>query len=308
MVRGINKSSIFEDDQDRARFVERLGQIVIEAKCSIYAWVLMSNHVHILFKSGRRDISWVMRRLLTWYAQHYNHRHNRSGHLFENRYKSILCDEDNYLLALVRYIHLNPIRATVVKNMEELEEYAWSGHQAIMGKIVYGWMDRDRVLAEFGKAERKSVEGYRRFVKEGMREGRNPTLTGGGLVRSAGGWSQVLALRRQGDKGEADERILGSGVFVEAVMREAEERQLRQTRLRRRRKSIEEIIREESKKWGVSSEELKKGSRRRQVSRARVEIAVRCKEELGLSGAEIARHLGVNTTSINRPLGRRNTG
>jgi hypothetical protein len=196
----------------------------------------------------------------------------------------------------------------VVKNMEELEEYAWSGHQAIMGKIVYGWMDRDRVLAEFGKAERKSVEGYRRFVKEGMREGRNPTLTGGGLVRSAGGWSQVLALRRQGDKGEADERILGSGVFVEAVMREAEERQLRQTRLRRRRKSIEEIIREESKKWGVSSEELKKGSRRRQVSRARVEIAVRCKEELGLSGAEIARHLGVNTTSINRPLGRRNTG
>jgi putative transposase len=191
--------------------------------------------------------------------------------------------------------------------MEESEEYPWSGHQAIIGKIAYDWMDRDRVLAEFGKTGRKALKGYRRFIQEGMRGGRNPALTGGGLVRSVGGWSRVLALRRHGDKEEADERILGSGEFVQTVMREAEERQLRQTRLRRRGKDIEEIIREEREKGRVSSEEVMKGSRRRQVSRARVEIAGRCKDELGLSGAEIARHLGVNTTSINRALGKRNT-
>jgi hypothetical protein len=99
--------------------------------------------------------------------------------------------------------------------------------------------------------------------------------------------------------------ILGSGEFVQAVLREAEERQLRQTRLRRRGKGIQDIIREESEKRRVNSEELMKGSRRRQVSKARVEIAARCKEELGLSGAEIAHHLGVNTTSINRALAKR---
>lgn len=116
--------------------------------------------------------------------------------------------------------------------------------------------------------------------------------------------SQVLALRGHGDKEEADERILGSGDFVRGVIREADERQLRQTRLRRRGKGIQEIIREGSERRRVNSDEVMKGSRRRPVSQARVEIAVRCKEELGLSGEEIARHLGVNTTSINRALGK----
>ena len=120
MVRGINKGNIFDDDEDKSRFLERLGQNVLEGKCFVYAWVLMDNHVHILFESGKSGISAVMRKQLTWYAQYYNRRHNRSGHLFENRYKSILCDEDTYLLALVRYIHLNPLRAKLVRTIEVL--------------------------------------------------------------------------------------------------------------------------------------------------------------------------------------------
>src|SRR4030043_68130 len=128
MVRGINKSAIFKDDQDKTMFLERLGQNVIEGKCSVYAWVLMGSHVHLLFKSGQQGISAVMRRQLTWYAQYFNRRHRRSGHLFENRYKSILCEEENYLLALIRYIHLNPVRAKVLQTVGELEKYRWSGH------------------------------------------------------------------------------------------------------------------------------------------------------------------------------------
>jgi len=102
MVRGINRADIFEDDKDRVRFLERLGQNVTEGKCSIFAWVLMDNHIHLLFKSGSYGISTVMRKLLTWYAQYFNRRHNRTGHLFQNRYKSILCDEESYLLTLIR--------------------------------------------------------------------------------------------------------------------------------------------------------------------------------------------------------------
>jgi putative transposase len=304
MVRGINRSPIFADDQDKARFLERLGENVIAGKCSVYAWVLMDNHVHLLFKSGTRGISAVMRKLLTWYAQYFNRRHNRTGHLFQNRYKSILCDEGSYLLALVRYIHLNPVRAKMVKTIEELDRFPWSGHRAIMGKAKHPWMDIDTVLSDFGETKRRATAAYRRFVLEAFGAGRDPALTGGGLVRSQGGWSRVLALQRTGQKHEADERILGSGEFVHAVMREAEDRQLRQTKLRRLGKGIADIIREECRKRGVSEQELRQGSRRQKVSRTRAVIALRCKEEIGCSGAEIARNLGVNTTSINRAVER----
>lgn len=304
MVRGINKTAIFVDAQDKARFLERLGENVTEGKCSIYAWVLMDNHVHLLFKSGKHGISAVMRKLLTWYAQYFNRRHNRTGHLFQNRYKSILCDEENYLLALIRYIHLNPVRAQIVSTIEELDRYPWSGHGTIIGKSKHPWMDIDTVLSQFGAKKRRAISEYRRFVKEELGSGRNPELTGGGLIRSQGGWSRVLALQRSGHKEESDERILGTGDFVHAIMREAEERQLRQTKLRRRGKGIGDIIREECRKRGVNEQELTRGSRRRKVSQARAVIALRCREEVGCSGAEIARHLGVNTTSINRAVER----
>ena len=145
---------------------------------------------------------------------------------------------------------------------------------------------------------------YYRFVQDGLGEGRRPELTGGGLIRSQGGGSQVLALRSKVEKELSDERILGSGEFVERILQEAEERQLRQMKFRQKGKSIEDIIQQECGKRKVSEQELRKGSRRAQVSEVRAAIAYRSKEELGISGAEIARHLGVNTSSINRVLAR----
>lgn len=90
MVRGINKSAIFDDDRDRTEFLNRLGENISAAQATIYAWVLMTNHVHLLFKSGKQGISAVMRKQLTWYAQYYNRRHRRTGHLFENRVRKIV--------------------------------------------------------------------------------------------------------------------------------------------------------------------------------------------------------------------------
>jgi len=304
MVRGINRSAIFEDDQDRSRFLARLGQNILQTQCSLYAWVLMETHIHLLVRSGQQGISALMRKLLTWYAQYYNRRHQRTGHLFENRYKSILCEEENYLLVLVRYIHLNPIRAKLVRTMGELDRYPWSGHRMVIGKDEYPWMDRAYILGQFASTKRKAIGAYHRFVQDGLDEGRRPELTGGGLIRSQGGWSQVLALRSKGEKESSDERILGSGEFVDQILQEAEERLLRQMRFRRKGKSIEDIIREECGKRKVSEKELRKGSRRTLVSEVRAAIAHRSKEELGVSGAEIARHLGVNTSSINRALAK----
>jgi putative transposase len=304
MLRGINRSPIFLDDQDRRQFLDRLGREVMEGKCFVYAWVLMETHVHILFKSGQHGISTVMRRLLTWYAQYFNRRHGRRGHLFENRYKSILCDEDTYLLALVRYIHLNPVRRGIVSTLEDLNRYSWSGHSAIMGKKGYPWMDADYVLARFGKRSGAARRGYLRFVEEGMATGRVPELTGGGLVRSLGGWSRVVALRREGQGEESDERILGDGDFVEGVLQEVGEKQLRQLKVRRRGVTVGDIIKEECARGGVNVGELIQGVRRSPVSGVRALIAHRCMEEMGLPAAEIARRLGVTTSTIIRAVER----
>ncbi len=304
MVRGIDKSKIFKDDQDKAKFLERLGQNVLEADCSVYAWVLMDNHVHLLFRSGRQGISAVMRKLLTWYAQYFNRRHRRTGHLFQNRYKSILCEEEAYLLALVRYIHLNPVRGNIIQTLEELDRYPWSGHQSVIGKADYGWMGVHDILKEFGTRKRKAIAAYRQFVREGLGQKHDPTFSGGGLVRSHSGWSQVLSQRRKQEKDEYDERILGSGDFVHAVLKDAEEKQLRQVKLRRTGLTIGRIVKQEIEKSKISVKELEAGSRRQVVSDTRATVARRAVEELGLSCAEIARHLGVCTSSISRVVGK----
>jgi REP element-mobilizing transposase RayT len=305
MIRGIDKTDIFRDDQDRNLFLDRLGLTLGEGNSTVYAWALMKNHVHVLFKSGRDGISGVMRRLLTWYAQYFNRRHTRTGHLFENRYKSILCDEDNYLLALVRYIHLNPVRAGIVKTIEELDQYPWSGHRTIIGKAKLPWMDIDGVLSQFGETRRKAINEYRRFLQEGVGQGTVKELTGGGLLRSQGGWSQVLALRRRGQKEDFDQRILGGGEFVNQILKEAEERHLRQLKHTRAGKTIRQIIEEECRKSGINPLELRGGGRRRLISGTRAAIAVRGREELGLSAAAIARQVGVSTSAITKAIERK---
>ena len=196
------------------------------------------------------------------------------------------------------------MRAGMVKIIEKLDLYPWSGHSAVMNKRECPWMDTDYVLLQFNDTTRRARNAYRRFVQEGIGMGRRPELIGGGLVRSLGGWSQVESARRKGQKTEYDERILGSGDFVTAIFKEAEEKQIRQLKLRRSVRTISDITREECKQNKVSAEELKRGTRRRKASEVRMTIARRSRNELGLSGAEIARHLGVNTSSINRALAR----
>jgi len=119
IVRGIERRKIFYDDADRDAFVNRLGQVLIETQTDCFAWALIPNHVHLLLRTGLTPIATVMRRLLTGYAVQFNRRHRRHGHIFQNRYKSILCQEDPYLKELVRYIHLNPLRAGLSRIFHE---------------------------------------------------------------------------------------------------------------------------------------------------------------------------------------------
>jgi REP element-mobilizing transposase RayT len=224
IVRGIERRTIVDDDKDRENFVNRMGSIALDTETSIYAWALMTNHAHILLRSSAAGLPTFMRRFLSGYAISYNRRHRRYGHLFQNRYKSIVCEEDHYFKELVRYIHLNPLRAGLVENLAKLDRYKWCGHSVIMNRYQNQWQDRRYVLKWFGHKERDAKKSYMEFVKKGIAVGKRPDLTGGGLIRSMGGWSIVKAMRYSGNKEESDARILGSGEFVSELIKRAEEK------------------------------------------------------------------------------------
>jgi REP element-mobilizing transposase RayT len=175
MARGIEGSLIFRNDSDRDDFLSRLGELTREAEARCLAWALMGNHFHLLMKTGKEPLARGMQRLQTGYALSYNRRHRRQGHLFQNRYKSILCQEDPYLLELVRYIHLNPVRAKTVATLDELDRYAYSGHSAILGVCQNDWQDTQGVLRLFGQRESTARRRYHRFVEKGIAAGKGAT-------------------------------------------------------------------------------------------------------------------------------------
>jgi len=222
--------------------------------------------------------------------------------LFQNRYKSIVCEEDPYLLELVRYIHLNPLRASVVRDLSELDRYPWSGHRVLLGREKNGWQDRKYVLRQFRPREKEAIRTYRRFMEEGKELGRRPELVGGGLIRSLGGWSEVLSLRGQAGKVEYDARILGGGDFVSDILREADQRVKRYLPAREKGALKERLIKEMCKKEEVGEGELRLGGKARRVSRVRSKIAGRLSREYGIPLAEIARDLGVCTSAIGKAV------
>ena len=206
IARGIERKAIFRDDRDRDNFLERLGNNLMESRTPCYAWALLRNHFHLLLRSGATPISTVMRRVLTGYAVDFNRRHHRQGHLFQNRFKSILCQEDQYLLELVRYIHLNPLRAGIIGGLKSLGRYLYCGHSRLLGKGESNWQDTDYILRLFAKTVSTARRRYLKFVGEGVAQGRRPDLMGGGLIRSVGGWSAVKAMRKMGAYQKGDER------------------------------------------------------------------------------------------------------
>jgi len=240
-----------------------------------------------------------MKKLLTGYVVNFNLRHKRTGHLFQNRYKSIICEDDPYLLELTRYIHLNPVRAGMVGGLEELNHYRWAGHSAILGRVERKWQDIGTVLGYFGRG-REAVKKYEQFVREGLSQGRRPELVGGGLIRSAGGWSQVLSLKRRGIKVASDGRILGGEGFMERLLSEAEEREKETLRLFRRVPELATLVRKIVKGEGMEESELRSGMRNKRVVKGRRVFCQLAVGKLGYPGAEVARFLGVTTSSVNR--------
>ena len=298
IARGIERTAIFTDDSDRHHFIDRLGTILRETQSSCFAWALIPNHFHLLLKTGQVPIATVMRRLMTGYAITFNRRHRRSGHLFQNRYKSILCQEDSYLLELVRYIHLNPLRAKIVADIKVLNKYPFCGHSVIMGKVKNTWQDVKGVLRFFDERIGVARRSYRAFVQKGIAQGKRKDLTGGGLIRSSGGWTAVKAMRRAQIFQKADERILGNGDFVEQVLSATEEQMEQKYALLASGIDVDKIAQRVSELVEVDvSAMMAKGKEPWRV-KARSLLCYWAVREVGITMAELSRRLKISLSGV----------
>jgi REP element-mobilizing transposase RayT len=298
IVRGIERRRIFSDDKDRDNFVDRLGDIVTETETFCFGWALIPNHAHLVLRTGKTSLSTVMRRLLTGYAVSYNRRHRRHGQLFQNRYKSILCQEDTYLLELVRYIHLNALRAKTVKNLKELDKYPYSGHSALMGKVSRDFQDTEYVLKLFGKKVSAARRGYRTYLAKGVEQGRRPDLMGGGLIRSAGGWSEVKAMRRAQSRMKGDERILGDGEFAQSVLDAAKEQYEERYRLQAQGYDLDKVAKRVSTLLGIKPAQVWAPGKHPLTVKARSLLCYWAVRELGITATEVSKRLGVSQPSV----------
>jgi REP-associated tyrosine transposase len=193
------------------------------------------------------------------------------------------------------------LRAGLVKDIKDLNRNLWSGHSALTGKVKREWQNSKYVLSFFGSSS-TSRKNYLQYVKKAINQGHRPELVGGGLIRSMGGWSEVLASRRRGKRDVADQRILGDGDFVKLVISDLDDIVKKNLRLSGQRIDIKTLAERISKRYNVSIGELQSGGRRSVVVQARYAMSWIGVRELGYSGADIARYLGATNSCVTRIL------
>src|SRR5437870_3244227 len=265
ITRGNNRRVIFDCPDDYHKFLSLLAVQKSRLPFFLYAYCLMSNHVHLLIERQTDSISRIMHRVLTGYSQYYNRRYRRSGHLLQGRHKAILCQTDQYLSELVRYIHLNPVRAKIVRKPEN---YQYSSHRCYTGEEANGLVDVDPVLRHFGGKKKLAREMYRQFVLAGIKLGHRPEFY-------------------RADEG----RILGSEEFVDATIhRIGETGSARKTRNKRGvtalpRFDAEVLISAVEKVCGLDREEF--------CSSGKSAVRVMAKEALILVGSKAGASLKV---------------
>jgi REP element-mobilizing transposase RayT len=300
IIRGIERRKIFRSDYDRDNFVDRLSVLVPETSIDCFAWAMLDNHVHLLLRTGATPISIFMSRLLTGYAGWFNRKYKRHGQLFQNRYKSILCQEDPYLKELVRYIHLNPLRAGLVTALNALDSFPWCGHSALMGKSEQPWQHLDYVYRLFSDRKKEARKKYREFVEHGISEGKRPDLTGGGLLRSIGGWTGLKGLRKTGIRVKGDERILGDSDFVEAALASSKEAFEERYFLKARGIDFDQVVMRVAEVMKLTPDQVTAYGKSPETVQARSLLCFWAHRKLGMTTIEIARRLKISQPAASR--------
>ncbi|WP_428776596.1 transposase [Vibrio sp.] len=298
MGRGLERRRILSTDTDKQDFIIRLGNGLSETGTQCLAWAIMDNHYHLLLRVGITPLSDLMRKLVGGYATHYNRRHGRVGYVFQNRYKSILCDEELYLLELVRYIHLNPVRAKIINSLPTLDSYPWTGHAVLLGNLQQDWQHTKDVLARFHQRLTTARNLYRQFITQGLNTATEVDFNGGGLIRSYGGWQSLEWARKEHEQKIGDERILGDSDFVQQALTQDSLRIEARSQLIREGWDLEMLIHSVCAYFQVEPADVTQKGRRNGLSFAKSVICYLGSKELYLSSTVISARLNIGQSAV----------
>lgn len=296
IVRGIDRCPIFHDDADRTDFLDRLAGVATAPHLAVYAWSLMTTHAHLLLRTGSAPLSRSLQSLLGGYAIAFNTRHRRVGYLFQGRFKSILVDADSYLLELVRYIHLNPLRAGIVCDLETLDQYPWTGHAVLLGRHARSWQDTEFVLRQFATTPGPARRAYRAFIAAALAQP-TPDLDGGGLRRSRGAWLRLERLARGRERWAFDERILGGSEFVTAVIATTAAQPGLPSPIDPAA-FVPAVLAHVASRCHLQVAEITTNTRRRAVVRARALVCYAAVRHAGLAARRVAPLLGITPRAV----------
>jgi REP element-mobilizing transposase RayT len=271
--RGNEQRDVFFDDEDRDRFYGLLSEGVARFGYRVHGFCLMSNHVHLAVQAGNDALSGPLQNLSFRYTQAINRKYGRVGHLFHGRYKAVLVDHDAYLLELVRYIHLNPVRARLVKDPAE---YPWSGHRVYLGKLALPWLTTESVLGQLADSLSVARRRYARFVAEGMNQGHRPDLYAGG----------------------EDSRVVGDERFVERLQRRAI------TVEKRTRLTLDDVVAHVCAGYDLDERALARAGRERVPAQARALIGWLVTRTKAANLAQVANRFGREASGLSRQVNR----
>jgi putative transposase len=269
IVRGNQKQRVFKDAADFQKYLLTLTVYKNRTGCRIYAHVLMNNHLHLLIETQDIPLSKVMQGVNQTYTMYFNRRYRTVGHLFQGRYKAIVCDREAYLLGLLKYIHQNPLRAKIV---DRLDQYPWSSHHAYTGKNnPLGLVDTDQVLRMFSESKARSRTKYRQFMSE------EETLNKAAVYATV------------------DQRLQGDETFIEAVQQKSE--QPVEKEKKGKTFTLAAIARAAQEQLGITLDDLRSATKQARVMAGRRLLSVVAKT-YGYKGKEIAEFLRKDPSAV----------
>ena len=284
MAHSIEGKQLFIDDNDRLDFLSRFAKGLKKCEFQCYAWVLMDNHYHFLIRTSHLPLHKLMRPLNSGYAGRYNRKYKKRGYLFQDRFKSVLCQEQEYAATLIKYLHLNPLRAGKVKSFEELGAWAWSGHNFLLGKEgAKGekFQNREQALRFFGETESSAISSYLKFLLGSCQTGNN---------EQAGQLSFIEATEISGScKGWP--AVIGDPEFAKKALENYKDYLNRKHRKAEYNVVLEEVARRVCETYSISLEELMKRGRKDKRSKARAEFCYQSHEQELIPLSVIARFL-----------------
>jgi REP element-mobilizing transposase RayT len=286
MSRGNEGKPIFIDDSDRRFFLSVLSDLIAKNGYLLYAWCLMNNHYHLLVRINENPLGNFMRLLNGRYAQYFRKKSKTRGYLFQDRYKSIVTQDQFYIEEMVRYIHLNPIRAGICRSIRELDHFPWSGHSVLVDNQSLKAQNTTDVLKRFGREKKGAITEYLHFLEDGLKTEPDSYSAirfanrGSENIHNTGSW------------------VIGNRDFVAAALAAENVEKIRCSRHAKEGIVIEEIAKKVAREMGLADGEIMFRGKKNARSEARKKCAYILHRHYGLPVIRIAEFFNISSPAV----------